>query len=188
MATFVLLDPYPTTSVGPVSADLDDYVRNPMHEHGDLIAGGVSGSAVRVAGNTSTTVMYLSQTGDGSTAGDPTWVTTGIQGTTGSQGPQGIQGNLGIQGSTGAGVQGTRGSQGTIGASSTGIQGPVGTQGSSGGAGDVGIYGTPVDDQVAIWTTSAEIEGAPGLTFDGSVLTVTGDIRATGEITAYYTV
>ena len=29
MATFVLLDPYPTTSVGPVSADLDDYVRNP---------------------------------------------------------------------------------------------------------------------------------------------------------------
>ena len=185
MATFVLLDPYPTTSVGPVSADLDDYVRNPMHEHGDLIAGGVSGSAVRVAGNTSTTVMYLSQTGDGSTAGDPTWVTTGIQGTTGSQG---VQGNLGIQGIQGTSVQGTRGSQGTIGASSTGIQGPVGTQGSSGGAGDVGIYGTPVDDQVAIWTTSAEIEGAPGLTFDGSVLTVTGDIRATGEITAYYTV
>jgi hypothetical protein len=150
MATFVLQDPYPVTSVGPVSADLDDYVLNPMLAHGDIIAGGTAGTATRIAGNTSTSTMYLSQTGDGSTAGHPTWVTTGIQGITGSQGiigSQGAQGlsGTGIQGTSGIsiqGIQGIIGSQGTAGSSGNSIQGIAGSQGLSGIASSQGIQGT----------------------------------------------
>ncbi len=46
---------------------------NPMTSLGDLIAGGASGAATRVAGNTSTTAECLTQTGTGTASAAPVW-------------------------------------------------------------------------------------------------------------------
>jgi hypothetical protein len=70
MATFVLNNPYPISSVTAISADLDDYVRNPMHEHGDMIYGGPAGIATRLTGNSTTDRLYLSQIGDNTSSTD----------------------------------------------------------------------------------------------------------------------
>ena len=48
------------------------------------------------------------------------------------------------------------------------------------GAGDVVKVGTPVDNQVGVWTGDGTIEGTAGLTYDGSNLLLTGDIGSTG--------
>lgn len=48
--------------------------------------------------------------------------------------------------------------------------------------GDVTKVGTPVDNQVGVWTGDGTIEGTAGLTFDGSSLLVTGSLRATGTL------
>jgi hypothetical protein len=42
---------------------------------GDILYGGASGAPTRIAGNTTTTQKFLAQTGDGSNAGVPEWVT-----------------------------------------------------------------------------------------------------------------
>ena len=47
---------------------------------------------------------------------------------------------------------------------------------SSGGGGGASVSGTPSNNQVAIWTNSSTIEGDSDLTFDGSNLTVGGDL------------
>ncbi len=47
------------------------------------------------------------------------------------------------------------------------------------GSGDVSKVGTPVDNQVGVWTGDGTIEGTTGLTYDGSNFQVTGDIGAT---------
>jgi hypothetical protein len=87
---------------------------------------------------------------------------SGAQGTQGTQGIQGIQGRQGIQGS-----QGIQGIQGT--------QGPQGTQGTQGIQGIQGIQTTiPTDLQLnslGVGTTAS---------------TTTGEIRATNNVTAYY--
>jgi hypothetical protein len=46
----------------------------------------------------------------------------------------------------------------------------------AGGGGDVYKSGTPVDNQVAIWTDDHTIEGGTGLTYNGSLFSVTGNI------------
>lgn len=48
------------------------------------------------------------------------------------------------------------------------------------GGGDVTKVGTPVDNQVGVWTGDGTIEGTAGLTYDGSNLLLTGDIGITG--------
>lgn len=48
---------------------------NPMSAVGDLIRGGASGAATRLAGNTTTTKKFLTQTGDGSASAAPAWET-----------------------------------------------------------------------------------------------------------------
>ena len=48
------------------------------------------------------------------------------------------------------------------------------------GAGDVSKVGTPVDNQVGVWTGDGTIEGAASFTYDGSNLQLTGDIGSTG--------
>lgn len=48
---------------------------------------------------------------------------------------------------------------------------------------EVFITGTPVDDQIAVWTSAANIEGTTGLTYDGSTLGVTGGLSASGAVT-----
>ena len=51
-----------------------------------------------------------------------------------------------------------------------------------GGGGDVSKVATPLDNQVAVWTTSSTIEGTTGLTYDGTALGVTGDITVSGTV------
>jgi hypothetical protein len=46
---------------------------NPMTTLGDTIYGGASGAATRLAGNTTTTKKFLSQTGDGTNSAAPVW-------------------------------------------------------------------------------------------------------------------
>ena len=48
------------------------------------------------------------------------------------------------------------------------------------GTGNVSNTGTPVNNQIAIWTNATTIEGDSDLTFDGSNLTTTGVINASG--------
>ena len=50
------------------------------------------------------------------------------------------------------------------------------------GGGDVTKVGTPVDNQVGVWTGDGTIEGTTGLTYGGSTLGVTGDITVTGTV------
>jgi hypothetical protein len=158
MATYVLQNPYRASTTGLVSADLDDYVINPMHEHGDMLSGGVAGLPERVAGNTIADTRFLSQTGTGSAAGNPTWavptssqisydgdepnvhdkldslqtaisVLTSVQGATGTS----IQGSQGAASSQAAvSLQGLQGMAGLSGAAVQGIAGTGGLQGTGG--------------------------------------------------------
>lgn len=50
----------------------------------------------------------------------------------------------------------------------------------AGGGGDVFKVGTPVDNQVGVWTGDGTLEGTANFTYDGSNLQVTGDIGSTG--------
>lgn len=50
------------------------------------------------------------------------------------------------------------------------------------GSGDVSKVGTPVDNQVGVWTGDGTIEGTAGLTYDGSALGVTGNITVSGTV------
>jgi len=49
-------------------------------------------------------------------------------------------------------------------------------------SGDVSKAGTPVNDQVGIWTGDGTIEGDADLTFDGTNLTVGGTITSAGSV------
>ena len=60
----------------------------------------------------------------------------------------------------------------------------VGSAISSLTSGGISKSGTPVDNQVAVFTSANEVEGSSNLTFASNVLTVGGDITATGTITA----
>ena len=48
------------------------------------------------------------------------------------------------------------------------------------GGGTVDVFGTPVNDRVALWTDADTLEGLSTLTFVNSVLTVAGTIKSTG--------
>ena len=61
--------------------------------------------------------------------------------------------------------------------SATGDKGDAGA-----GSGDVLASGTPVDNQIAVWTSSTEIEGTAGLTYNGTALGVTGNITVSGTV------
>jgi len=53
------------------------------------------------------------------------------------------------------------------------------------GGSSINITPTPVNNQVAIWSAADTIKGLSGLTYDGTDLVITGNIRATGEISAF---
>ena len=74
---FILNNPYPITATSETNADLDDFVRSPMHEQGDMIFGGSAGYPERLIPNITTTPKILSQVGTGSAAGDPEWIVPG---------------------------------------------------------------------------------------------------------------
>jgi hypothetical protein len=100
----------------------------------------------------------------------------GVQGAVGAQGVQGAVGAQGVQGAVGAqGFQGRQGFQGVAGAQ--GVQGAVGAQGVQGAVGAQGATGgfsTNSDAQVNSLGVGTAASGAQG------------EIRATGDITAYY--
>jgi len=50
------------------------------------------------------------------------------------------------------------------------------------GGGDVLKVGTPVNNQLGIWTGDGSIEGDGDITFDGADLTMTGDLIITGTV------
>lgn len=54
--------------------------------------------------------------------------------------------------------------------------------GGGGGSGDVSKVGTPVDNQVGVWTGDGTIEGTAGLTYTGTDFGVTGDITVSGTV------
>lgn len=50
------------------------------------------------------------------------------------------------------------------------------------GSGNVSKVGTPVDNQVSVWTGDGTIEGTSGLTYDGAALGITGNITLSGTV------
>jgi len=72
---------------------------NPMTTLGDLISGGVSGTAARLAGNTTSTREFLTSTGSGGLATTPAWAVIAATdlpaATTGAQGAVQLAGDLG---------------------------------------------------------------------------------------------
>jgi hypothetical protein len=50
-----------------------NFMSNPMTSLGDMIRGNAVGLPIRLPGNTTTTKMYLSQTGDGTISAAPVW-------------------------------------------------------------------------------------------------------------------
>ena len=50
------------------------------------------------------------------------------------------------------------------------------------GSGDVSKVGTPVDNQVGVWTSDGTIEGTSGLTYSGTALDITGNITLSGTV------
>lgn len=55
-------------------------ITNPMVQLGDMLYGGAGGVPIRLVGNTSGTIKYLAQTGDGSASGIPRWQAIPISG------------------------------------------------------------------------------------------------------------
>ena len=56
------------------------FITNPMTTLGDMIYGASAGVPNRIAGNTSSSTLYLTQTGDGVNAGTPSWQPLNIPG------------------------------------------------------------------------------------------------------------
>jgi len=118
----------------------------------------------------------------------------GSSGTSGNSGSSGTSGGNGSSGTSGnSGSSGTSGGNGTSGSSGTsGGNGTSGTSGNSGSSGSSGSSGTTTitnaaDDRVVTSTGGVGLNGESNLTFNGSTLSVTGAITATGNITAYFT-
>jgi len=130
--------------------------------------------------------------------------TNGASGATGSNGTNGATGSAGVNGATGATGAGVQGASGATG--SNGSNGATGTSGSNGATGVAGASGPssgylngPISGfSLLIGATGSVTSGATGNGWFGGALFVgaqgatgpawgaTGEIRATAEITAYY--
>ena len=122
----------------------------------------------------------------------------GQKGATGTKGQKGTIGNTGSgtkgqKGATGPmGPKGQKGQKGTTG--TKGQKGAIGNNGPTGPSGPgVNISGTPVNNQLAVWTNSSTVEGDANVTFDTTTnwLNVTGSVNTTmlyanGSQVAFY--
>jgi hypothetical protein len=99
----------------------------------------------------------------------------------GPTGPQGSTGATGIEGPTGPfGATGATGPQGATGSGATGIQGPTGPQGATGPQGTTGATGPAGGFSTG---SNAQVNSlGVGTPASG----VAGEIRATNNVTAYY--
>ena len=100
----------------------------------------------------------------------------GAQGATGPTGAQGASGATGAQGATAA--QGAQGSTGP-----TGAQGATGATGAQGAAGSATISNN-ADNRVITGGSGTNLVGESALTFNGSRLTVDGDLLVEGQSNA----
>lgn len=57
-----------------------------------------------------------------------------------------------------------------------------GTWATIAGGGDVSKVGVPADDQLAVWTGDGTAEGTSGLTYDGTALSITGNLTLSGTV------
>jgi hypothetical protein len=65
--------PIAAGGTGAITATLGFDALSPMSALGDIIYGGAAGTRTRLAGNTTTTLKYLVQTGDGAASAAPAW-------------------------------------------------------------------------------------------------------------------
>ena len=142
-------------------------------------------------GSTGSTGFTGSTGPDGATGSGATGLTgaTGVQGIQGATGVQGIQGNQGstgvqgIQGNQGStGVQGIQGIQGATG--NTGAVGFTGATGNTGAAGSLTLTGTTDNGVITLDGSAPNATVESNLTFNGSVLSLTGSMTATSTVTA----
>ena len=104
----------------------------------------------------------------------------GAQGATGATGAQGATGPTGAQGATGAtGAQGATGSGGSTGAQgATGATGAQGATGSTGAQGALGTINSNTNNYVVTATGTANtLQGESNFTFDGSTLSLSGNLK-----------
>lgn len=86
--------PVAAGGTGAVTATLGFDALSPMTTLGDIIYGGASGTRTRLAGNTTTTKKYLSQTGDAVNSAAPAWAQTAFADLSGNA--TAVQGGTGI--------------------------------------------------------------------------------------------
>jgi hypothetical protein len=115
--------------------------------------------------------------GSGGTSGS-----SGIDGTSGSSGIDGTSGSSGVSGSSG--IDGSSGSSGVDGSSgSSGVDGTSGSSGVSGSSGLLSLTGTTDNGLITLDGAAPNGNVESNLTFDGSLLDVTGDARISGKLT-----
>jgi hypothetical protein len=191
-------------AVGAVGATGTPGATGPQGIQGASGATGTQGAS----GSTGLTGSTGPQGIQGASGATGTQGASGSTGLTGATGVQGIQGATGVQGASGStGLTGATGVQGIQGASgSTGPTGATGTAGTNGSTGPTGASGTSIGATssvsaayIAAYTGQilGSVNGATGATgfflVNGALAVgaaaagATGSIRATNDITAYYT-
>lgn len=134
---------------------------------GDLVYGDTNGAATRLAGNTTTTKKYLTQTGDGANSAAPTWtalpnptiqrLTSGSGTYTTPAGVRYIKVRLigGGGGGGGSGVSSSGGTGGDGGNTTFGTSLLTANGGSGAGAGNPGVGGSPTVNSPAVTLVSS---------------------------------
>jgi len=159
-----------------------DFVRT-----GDSGTSGTSGSAGSSGSSGSAgTSGSAGSSGSGGTSGSAgTAGSGGSSGTSGSGGSSGTAGSGGSSGTRGTagsgGTSGTSGSGGTSGTSGSG--GTAGTSGSGGSSGLLALTGTTDNGVITLNGSAPNGTVESNLTFDGTLLTVTGNATITGNLT-----
>jgi collagen type VII alpha len=195
-----------TTIVGSDGTTYNSWTINTLGAAGQAGTNGTSGTSGVSGTNGTDGIDGTNGTDgiDGTNGTDGIDGTSGTSGISGSSGTSGLDGtNFGTAGSSGtsgtSGISGSSGTSGTSGISGTnGINGTSGTSGATGSSGSNGTSGVDGTNGTSVGVSGnapngvvTNLEAAPGgliiednLTFDGSLLAITGRISASGAFTA----